>query len=187
MTDLTPITALGAAAPAGRRFGPLRISENPDLAFASLALRRGTVQPMPMGLTLPGPGGWAEGQGVAAFWTGPDQWMIEAAGRATEDFAAALAVEAAGCTITEQTDAWVCFDIASDDGAGPIRAVMEKLVNLDAAAFEPGSATRTTMHHMSVFVIRRAEDRLAVIGMRSLAGSLWHALETTGRHLVADA
>lgn len=187
MTDLTPITALGAVVPAEHRFGPMRISENPEFAFASLALRRGVVQPMPMGLTLPGPGGWAEGQGIAAFWTGPDQWMIEAAGRATEDFAAALAVEAAGCTITEQTDAWVCFDIASDDGAGPIRAVMEKLVNLDAAIFEPGSATRTIVHHMSVFVIRRAEDRLAMIGMRSLAGSLWHALETTGRHLVANA
>lgn len=56
VTDLTPITALGAANPAEQRFGPLRIVENPDLAFASLALRRGTVQPMPMGLTLPEPG-----------------------------------------------------------------------------------------------------------------------------------
>lgn len=79
MTDLTPITALGAVVPAEHRFGPMRISENPEFAFASLALRRGVVQPMPMGLTLPGPGGWAEGQGIAAFWTGPDQWMIEAA------------------------------------------------------------------------------------------------------------
>ncbi|KGJ02633.1 hypothetical protein IT41_16850 [Paracoccus halophilus] len=34
----------------------------------------------------------------------------------------------------------------------------------------------TGLHHLSVFLIHRAEDRLAVIGMRSLAGALWHAL-----------
>lgn len=112
--------------------------------------------------------------------------MIEAQGRAAEDFVAALSVEARGCSVIEQTDAWVCFEIASDDGADPIRAIMEKLVNLDTAQFGAGSATRTALHHMSVIMIRRAGDRLAVIGMRSLADSLWHALETAARHLTAD-
>ena len=182
MTDLTPITALGARAPARHAFGALTIAENAGLALASLALRRDAAQPAPLGLALPGPGAWQAGQGVAAFWTGPGQWMIEAEERAAEDFAAVLAGEAPGCSVTEQTDGWTAFEIVSDRGGAPIRALMEKLVNIDAAAFGPGSATRTGLHHMSVFLIRRAEDRLAVIGIRSLAGALWHALgETAGR------
>ncbi|MFC3568017.1 sarcosine oxidase subunit gamma [Paracoccus simplex] len=186
MTDLTPITALGARAPARHAFGALTITENAGLALASLALRQGAAEPAPLGLALPGPGAWRAGQGVGAFWTGPGQWMIEAEGRAAEDFAAALAVEAPGCSVTEQTDGWTVFEIVSDRGGAPIRALMEKLVNIDAAAFGSGSATRTGLHHMSVFLIRRAEDRLAVIGMRSLAAALWHTLEESAGRLKGE-
>lgn len=183
MTDLKPITALGSTMPAEQRFGPLRLAENADLALASLALRRDVACPAPMGLELPSPGKWVAGHGVAAFWTGPDQWMIEAEGRATEDFAANLAAHAAGCSITEQTDGWTVFEIESDSGDAPVRAMMEKLVNLDAAAFGPGSATRTGLHHMSVFLIRRAENKLAIMTMRSTANELWHVLEETAKGL----
>jgi sarcosine oxidase subunit gamma len=34
---------------------------------------------------------------------------------------------------------------------------------------------------MSVFVIRRAPDRLAILGMRSAAETLWHVIETASR------
>ncbi|TIW76847.1 MAG: sarcosine oxidase subunit gamma, partial [Mesorhizobium sp.] len=90
MSDLRPITALGAALPRLASFGALEIRENGGLALASMALRRGTVEPTPFGLALPGPGRWIAGQGVAALWTGLDQWMIEAEGRAELDFAAEL-------------------------------------------------------------------------------------------------
>lgn len=183
MTDLTPITALGGNAPAQQRFGALRLTENAGLALASLALRQGAQLPTPMGLELPGPGKWVAGHGLAAFWTGPDQWMIEAENRATEDFAANLAAHAAGCSITEQTDGWAVFEIESDSGDAPIRAMMEKLVNLDVMAFGPGGATRTGLHHMSVFLIRRAENKLAIMTMRSTANELWHVLEETAKGL----
>lgn len=177
MTDLTPMTALGAQAPAQLRAGALTITENSDLALASLSLLAGQPQPMPFGLTLPGPGAWVGGDGVggvAAFWTAPGQWMIESEGRAESGFAAALAAEAPGCAITEQTDGWTAFEI--DGPPEAIRALLEKLVNIDAAGLTPGHATRTGLHHMGAFLIRRAENRLAVIGMRSLAAALWHAL-----------
>ncbi|RBP86319.1 sarcosine oxidase subunit gamma [Rhodobacter sp. 140A] len=178
MTDLTPMPALGRAAVSPLRAGALTISVNEAVALAGLALRRGAVPPAPMGLVLPGPGGWCAGQGVAAFWTGPGQWMIEAEGRAGEDFARVLKTRHPDCSVTEQTDGWVAFEIVSVAGGAPIVRLMEKLVNVDAAGFGPGCATRTGLEHMSVFVIRRAEDRLAIIGMRTLAGSLWHAIET---------
>lgn len=186
MSDLKPITALGGAVSRAQSFGALGIVENSGLALASLALREGVTPPGPMGLTLPGPGGWVAKGEVAAFWTGPGQWMIEAEGKAEEDFAASLAVQVPGGFVTEQTDGWVAFEISSAAGEGPIRRLMEKVVNVDLAGFAPGCATRTGLEHMSVFLIRRGEDRLAVIGMRTLAGSLWHALETAATRLQED-
>lgn len=183
MTDLTPITALGAATPRTTTFGALTLRENPGLALASLALRRGAVTPAPLGLALPGPGRWAAGRDVDAFWTGSGQWMVSAEGRAEEDFAAVLKAAAPGCSVTEQTDGFVAIEIASDRGGAPIVALMAKLVNLDAAAFGPGNATRTGLEHMSVFVLRRAGDSLTILGMRSLAGSLWHAIARAAQHL----
>ncbi len=182
MTDLTPLTALGAAAPRIAGFGALEVHENAGMALASLALRHGAGQPEPMGLRLPDPGCWRGNDHAGAFWSAPNQWMIEAEGRAEEDFARDLKLSAPDCSVTEQTDGWVCFEIASQQGAGPIEALMAKLVNIDVAAFGPGSATRTAFDHGSIFVIRRAAAHLAIWGMRSAAESLWHGLaQAAGR------
>ncbi|MER8524529.1 sarcosine oxidase subunit gamma [Mesorhizobium sp. M1076] len=183
MSDLRPITALGAALPRLALFGALEIRENAGLALASLALRFGTVEPTPFGLTLPGPGRWVAGQGVAALWTGPDQWMIEYQGRAELDFAAELKQCAPGCSVTEQTDGWVAFEIVSRAGTRPVEALLSKLVNIDLADFGPGRVTRTGLEHMSCLVIRRSDAHVAVLGARSSAGSLWHALETAAKRL----
>lgn len=176
MPDLTPVTALGGFRPADRRFGALRITEVPDVALASLALRRGAVRPSPLGLDLPEPGRSSEGQGVRTFWTGPDQWMVEAPGQAEEDFAAELSAASPGCSVTEQTDGWTVFEITAESEPALLR-LLEKLVNVDPKAFGAGAATRTGLHHMSVFLIRRSAERVGIIGMRSLAAELWHALE----------
>lgn len=184
MPDLQPLCALGAPTPKTTRFGPLTLTENADLALASLALRRGAGTPS---LPLPRPGEWTQTDGIAVFWTGPDQWMVEGPGRAADDFAADIAVRAPGCSITEQTDGFVAFEITSDAGAEPIRSLLEKLVNVDAHRFTAGHATRTGFHHMSVFVIRRADDQLAVLGMRSAAGTIWHALTEGAERLEVAA
>lgn len=183
MAELTPISALGATAPIEHCRGGLRIVENRDLALAVLAVGRGAARPAPMGLVLPDPGAWIAGQGIAAFWTGPDQWMIEAREGGTRDLAASLAPEAPGCALFDQSDGWVSFEITAEAGTPAVEALMERLVNLDAARFGPGSATRTLMRHMSVFVIRRAEDHLAILGMRSFARSLWHVLDIAAGRL----
>jgi heterotetrameric sarcosine oxidase gamma subunit len=171
VTDLTPICALGAAKPQSRSIGALSLTENSDLGLASLALRRGTARP-DIGLILPGPGGWAQGGGIAAFWTGPEQWMVEFPGRAGEDVAARLA--GPGLSVTEQTGGFAAFEIAAPEPA--LLELAERLVNVDPDRLTPGRATRTVFHHLGVFVIRRAADRLAVLGMRSAAGSIWQGL-----------
>lgn len=173
MTDLSPLCALGSASHRCLRFGKLTLSENPRLGLASLSMGKGHV-PVRPGLDLPGPGQWVEGKGVAAFWIGPDQWMVEFPDQAGRDVAAMLAQDAPGCAVTEQTDGFVAFDLE-----GPeidLLAVLEKLVNIDISAFAPGSVTRTGLHHMSVFVIRRRTDRISFMGIRSAAASLWDAI-----------
>ncbi|MBY6203091.1 sarcosine oxidase subunit gamma [Maritalea mobilis] len=184
MTDLTPITALGGTVARSEDFGVLRLTEQPDLSLASLSLRKGQGVPSPFGLTLPGVGQSSQAGEYGAFWIGRDQWMIEAQG--TQDIAAMLKAEVPEASVTEQTDGFATFEISSAGGAGPLEAVMRKLVNLDPQAFEPGAATRTTLEHISVFLVRRAEDRLAVIGMRTYAGALWHALSTAARRIGAQ-
>ncbi|SJM30303.1 sarcosine oxidase subunit gamma [Mesorhizobium delmotii] len=183
MTDLNAFTALGAAQPRLASFGALEIRENPDLALASLGLRRGIGEPMPFGLTLPGPGRWVSGQGVAALWIGLDQWMIEAEGRGEQDFVAEIRQVVPGCSVTEQTDGWAAFEIVSQGGTAPLEALLSKLANIDLAVFGPGRATSTGLEHMRCFVIRRSDTHVALLGARSSAGSLWHALETAAKRL----
>jgi sarcosine oxidase subunit gamma len=181
--DLKPINALGGSAARTVTHGALTLEENTSLALASLALRRGSAEPAPFGLDLPGPGLWASNDTAAALWTGPAQWLLEAPGRAETDFAAEVSVACPGCSVTEQTDGFVAFEVRSAADEAPILALMAKLVNLDPYRFGPGTATRTGLEHMSVLVIRRAADRLAVLGMRSAAATLWHALETAAERL----
>lgn len=184
MPDLKPTTALGAQTTRQARHGShgsLLLRENWGLALASLSLRRDVTEPSPFNLTLPGPGKWVRQGSVSAFWIGQGQWIIEAEDRAETDFAAELAGLCPSCSVTEQTDGFAVFEIDSDAGEGPLVALMQKLVNLDLSTFDAGSATRTGMDHMSVFVIRRAPDRLAVLGTRSAAESLWHVIETAIR------
>lgn len=182
MTDLTPITALGAAMARVETHGGLCLHENPDLALASVALRAGATPPSPFGLRLPAVGSWCAQDGLGAFWTGPDQWMITAPGQGDTDFAASLAPQAPGCSVTEQTDGWVAIDVTCERG-DMIDTLLTKLVNLDVAALGPGAAARTGLHHMTVFLVRQGDAHLTVLGMRTLADSLWHALATTAQRL----
>lgn len=187
MANLEPLMALGAEKPRSASFATLEIRENENLALASLALRRETVEPQPFGLNLPGPGCWVADNEVAVFWTGPDQWMIEAQGRYEEDFAANLKEQATGCAVTEQTGGWVAVEIMSVAGTEPIEALLAKLINIDLADFGPGRATRTVLEHMTCFVIRRSETHFSVLGARSFAASLWHVLEIAAKRLEEKA
>ncbi|MBY5971603.1 hypothetical protein KUV28_04570 [Ferrimonas balearica] len=187
MTDLIPMGALGSPDPERASHGALTLTENTALMLISVATRPGTPAPHPLGLHLPGPGLWSQGQGAAAFWTGPGQWMIETD---VPDHAERLrdAIRSApGARLTDQSDGWVCVEVTSDAGAAPIRALLERLVNLSPDQVAPGHATRTLLHHLGCIVIRRAEDHLAVLAPRSAAGSLWHLLRETASRQVPAA
>lgn len=174
---LAPLTALGARAPRLDRIGAVTIAENPDLALASVAQRRGHdlaamgALPVP----LPGPGSRAEGpDGLGALWLGPGSWMIETRLRPGGDLAAWLKARLGDAgSVTDQTDAWVCFDIEAADAG----ALFERLCILDTRAMDAGHGARSVIEHVGCLILcREPNRRFSVLGPRSSAGSLHHAI-----------
>ncbi|MGH1415798.1 MAG: sarcosine oxidase subunit gamma [Pelagimonas sp.] len=183
MSDLIPITALGATSPRTVTHGSIVLTEKSDLGLASLAMCHNGAQPVPFGMALPDTGGLVGGQGFSAFWTGAEQWMVCAQGRAEDDFAAEVLAQAPGHAVTEQTDAWVAFEISAPKGN--LERLLERLVNAHPKTIAPGMALRTGLEHQSVFVLRASADCVTILGMRSAALSLWHALDTAAARLAA--
>lgn len=180
MHDLTAITALGASAARVDHIGPVTLSEQPDWAYASVAARLGqditckTTLKKLLGATAPDVGCVHVGKDITAFWTGPDQWMIEAPFDRFENLAAQVKSAMGGAaSVTEQTDGWCRFDLEGDG----VAAVFERLCNVNLAAMETHTATRTVIEHLGCFLVcRDAGKHLSVIGPRSSAGSMHHAL-----------
>jgi sarcosine oxidase subunit gamma len=181
--SLVPLTPLGHAAPETVSIGPITIAEVTTTALASLATRRGRAAEVMTaaaahGIPMPGPGRAETGAIFAAFWLGPDQWMVEAPFASHEDITAILRpMFADAASITEQTDAWVRFDVSGAD----LPALFERLCSFDLRGTGPGAATRTVIEHLGCYLIRRANRTLTLYGPRSSAQSLHHALTTAAR------
>lgn len=179
---LKALTPLGRDAPVSETVGPVTITENVGVALASLASRMGreaevAVAAQAAGLPLPGPGR-AETASYGAIWLGSEQWMIEAPFETHEDIVAILKpLFGEAASITEQTDAWVRFDLTAAD----LPALFERLCGYDLRRNGLGSATRTVIEHLGCYVVRRAENQVSVIGPRSSAHSLHHALITAAK------
>ena len=182
MHSLSPITALGGGAPRIDVVAQLTLTENPNLALASVAARADQIPACLahlkalLGADAPAAGKACLHDPEMAFWTGPDQWMVAAPFDSQEDLAARLKVRFGGAaSITEQTDAWVCFDLRGDG----IDAVLELLCAINIRKMQTGDATRTVIHHLGCFVIRLDPARgLRILGPRASAGSLHHAILT---------
>ena len=183
MTDLQPLTALGGTEDRCDIIGTLTLSEKSDLSFASLATRRGveTGQRLRDLLTVaaPGPGRAALTDRFSAIWMSADQWLVSAPFDQCPDIAAELAKEIGpGVSITDQTDAWVVFDLAGVAAAD----ACERLCAVPVRQMEAGHAQRTTVHQMGCFLICfQTGHHVRFLAPRSSAASFWHALETAAR------
>ena len=183
---LKPLTALGHDAPVVDTIGPWTLTERADVALASLALRRGRESEMreraiTADLPLPLAAMSAQGATYGAFWMTPEMWMVEAPYQSHEDIRAHLiAIFGDAASITEQTDAWVRFDLA---GEGLVR-MMERLSNFDLGQAASGSATRTVMEHLGCYLIKRSDTLITLYGPRSSAQSLHHALVVAAKSVL---
>lgn len=187
MHNLQPITALGGTDPQIDAYDHVTIAENDGLALASVAARMGHEKACAAILSkllgaAPGPGKAQLNDPEAGFWMGPDQWMVGAP-RETHEMLADTLTDLFGKTasITEQSGAWVCFDVT-----GPAMVDMcERLCAAPVRKMAAGDAQRTMIHQMSCFVIRRQNaDHVRILGPRASARSLHDAL-ITAAHAVA--
>jgi sarcosine oxidase, subunit gamma len=175
---LKPLTPLGKAIAQTDTIGPVRIAENATMALASLATRKGREADVAraaksLNIILPTPGRASEN----ALWLAPDQWMVEAAYSTHEDIVAHLKPTFGdAASITEQTDAWVRFDLSGPD----LHAMFELLCNLDTRVLQPGHATRTVIEHLGCYVTCTIAG-FTILGPRSSAKSLHHALITAAK------
>lgn len=184
MHNLQTLTALGGSAPRIDTIGSTTLTERPDIALASVAARMGHEAACQRHLkdvlgAVPGPGKVHLHDPEAGFWVGPDMWMVGAPFATHEDLADQLKRRFGNtASVTEQTDAWVCFDLR---GAG-MEDVMERLCAIDIRTMTTGDGTRTMIDHLGCFVLRRdPADWVRILGPRSAAGSLHHALVTAMR------
>ncbi len=180
MVDLMAMTALGAREAAVVTVGPLTITERMDVALASVAARRGRTAELvraakATGVPLPDPARHQAGPIFGAFWVSPEMWFVEAPFATHEAIAATLKAKLGEtASVTEQTDAWVVFELTAPD----LAPVLERLCNVDFAVVSIAHATRTVIEHLGVYLIKRGPGAARVYGPRSSAESLLHALET---------
>lgn len=179
MASLTALTALGGITACDQTIGGIRITEVADTCLASLAVRRGRTTSFKravkkaLGTDLPPPGRRIGTDARGMIWMGPDQYLAETAPGGT-DLAGELG-KAFGTTasITDQSDAWVRFDITGDD----VPAMLERLSAADTRRMRADAAVRTPVHHMlCVLVCRDAGTSFTIYGPRASARSLHHAL-----------
>ncbi len=180
MHNLTPITALGADTPRIDTVAGVTCTEVSDLALASVAVRLGHEHAAAKSLKsllnaeAPDVGKALLAQPYSAVWVGPDQWMV-GADTASHELLADEVKTALGATasVTEQTDAWCCFDLMGDGIGG----VMELLCNVNFRAMQSGDAARTSIHHLGCFVVcGDPHGFVRILGPRASAGSLHHAI-----------
>jgi sarcosine oxidase, subunit gamma len=183
---LKSLTAFGNDAPKTITIGHVTISERFDVALASVAMRRDRDKDLAKaakvaGLPLPAAANSASGKIYSAFWMTPEMWMVEAPFATHEDIAAHLKTALGdAASITEQTDAWVRFDIASEN----LTPLTERLCNIDLAIKPIGFATRTVIEHLGVYLIKHSETEITFYGPRASAQSLLHALEVTAKSVM---
>lgn len=180
MASLQPLTALGRRDATSVTHGDLIVTERADVALASVAARKGRMADLAKaaqaaGVPLPAPATHQQGAPYSAFWVAPEMWFIEAP-YATHELIADLLNAALGdaASVTEQTDAWVAFDLAAPD----LAALLERLCNVDFHFVPKGYATRTVMEHLGVYLVKHGSGAARIYGPRSSAESLLHALET---------
>lgn len=182
MPDLTPITALGGHAPRVTEIGSLVLREVKDLGIASVALRRGAtgskVASM-LGVALPGPLQVSEGSTHSALWIGPDQYFVFGSCPPEDDFARRLKAHIGDeGSVTEQTGAWLCFDVEGDNAM----ECLELICNLDQRRMREGYGTRTSIHHLGCYVmICPSIAGFRVFGPSASAETLYDAIETASR------
>ncbi len=76
-------------------------------------------------------------------------------------------------SVTEQSDGWARFDVQGETAVD----LFERLSAANTRRMDSGTATRTVIEHLGCYLIcRRKGEHFSILGPRSSAASLHHAL-----------
>jgi sarcosine oxidase subunit gamma len=139
------------------------------------------------GVSLPKPNELVKFEHGHIGWMGQDQWWAEFEKTDDQYIDRTLANALDGTASTSlQSDAWVGLDISGDQ----VLSLLERLIPVDTsdAAFPAGTISRTQMHHLGVFLLRypNAQKSYRLMGARSSAQSLLHAVKQTSQNIFGD-
>ena len=175
---LTSLTPLGHETPACVEVSGTTISEVTDLSLASVTARLGQEASVKaliasfIGADAPEAGQWSGGK-IAAFWTGADQVFLQAPFDDYEDMGGLCETHfGKAASSVEMTDGWCRFALAGAHN----KRILSLLCNVDMRAFHLHSAARTSIDHLGCFILCLGEELVHIIGPRSSAASLQHAL-----------
>lgn len=178
-------TALGGTQARQEQFGGLLISENAEVALASVAARLNRLPEtlaagrQYLGEDLPGPQRMTDTRPVRVWWAAPEQWLFEAP-LSSHELLADEIKQAFGdsASVTEQTGGWCAFEVT-----GPqCLALFERLCSANVRAMQPGDALRSSIEHMSSFILcNEAGQSYSIRGPGSSAGSLFETLLAVAR------
>ena len=180
---LHALSPLGFTTPRRDMVGTYAISEVTDRAMVSVTARKNCGAAVTTILTkilkqpAPKVGGYCAGE-IEAFWTGQSQWMLAAAFDEYEDIVASFSGTFKGkASLTEQSDGWCRFAITGPD----LDRLCSLLCNIDMRGLTAAKARRTSIEHIGCFVLRSANDNVQIIGPRSSAASLHHAISAAAK------
>lgn len=82
---------------------------------------------------------------------------------------------------TDQSDSWAMLRLSGVAALSALERICP--LDLEEAAFPPGSVARTVMEHMGVIILREGTDAFILMGARSSAANLLHAVELSIRNV----
>ncbi len=175
LVKLHPTHALGGAVPLEEDIGACHLAERARGLFSVAGAEVSGISGM---APPPGPGALARDGDALGWWAGPQAWFL----------AAGAAPDLPGAAVTDQSDGWLWLDLG---GPPPLlEAICARLCDVDvarlsAAPFVPWSARSVIAHH-GVWLLAPEAGQLALLGPRSSARSLYHAVAEAARSVMAQ-
>lgn len=178
MSSLTPDTPLDGY---NRIFNGLSITESSGVEIVSIAIANGEALNFVkrakkiIGTAPPSPGRWEKTKSDGRIlWTGQNHYMLfhkVTNDRLDEDLFQKFKELA---YLTLQTDGWATIDVSGER----VHDVFERFIPLDLANKHVGFGTRTSAHHMSVFILKLSDMAYQLLTPRSSCSAFLKALES---------
>ncbi len=125
------------------------------------------------------------GEGRAALWLGPDEWLLLASPTDGPALAAALerALDGHPHSLVDVSHRQVGIEISGPDATAALNAGCP--LDLDVPAFPPGMCTRTVLAKSEIVLWRTAAETFRVEVWRSFAAYVWSFLAEASREFRA--